>query len=59
MKLLNSIKENNNLWEKISWTNIPQSVEHGCWWTVVPLFGGLHSAHASPQRDPLGLAHVQ
>jgi hypothetical protein len=41
------------------WTNALQSVELSCWRTVIPLFDGLHSAHASPQKAPLGLAYVQ
>jgi len=39
--------------------NIPQSVEHGCQWTVAPPFGGLDSARASLQTAPLGPTHVQ
>jgi len=38
---------------------IPRNVEHGYQRTVVPPFGGLDSARASPQTAPSGLAHVQ
>jgi hypothetical protein len=40
-------------------TNVLQSVEHIFQRTVAPLFGGLHSARASPQKAPLGLTHIQ
>jgi hypothetical protein len=39
--------------------NIPQSVEHGCQWTVAPPFGGLDFARVSLQIFSLGSAHVQ
>jgi len=35
--------------------NIPQSVERGFPRTVASLFGGFHSAHASPQESSIGL----
>jgi hypothetical protein len=45
--------------KKNGWTNIPQSVERSCRWTVASPFGGLHPAHMLPQKALLGSAHVQ
>ena len=54
------IQENKNLRKK-KWfkTNVPQSVELDCRWTVAPFFGGYHSAYAFPQKASLGLTHIQ
>jgi hypothetical protein len=41
------------------WTNIPKSIECGCWRTVAPPFGDHHSARVSPQKAPWGSTHVQ
>jgi len=40
------------------WMNIPWSVEHDYQQTIAPPFSGLHSACVSPQKTPLGSAHV-